>query len=148
MKIRDFINGIVNYDKFGGGYFWINDPKGGKQMLAELRGWGHIQNMFKAAGGAIDDAAAAKFQDEVGDWIAAAINEKLEREATPAPAAPVEHDFTWLIATVYRLGKNANDPQWIAAFREYNTDNDLRLSITCAPCYAKVLTYLRAKYSR
>ena len=80
MKIKDLINGKVTYDKFGGQYFWINDPKGGSQMLAEMRGWGHIQNMFKDKKGNIDMDAAGKYQDEVGDWIAEAINEKLERE--------------------------------------------------------------------
>jgi hypothetical protein len=80
MKIKDLINGKVTYDKFGGQYFWINDPKGGSQMLAEMRGWGHIQNMFKGKKGEIDMDAAGKYQDEVGDWIAEAINEKLERE--------------------------------------------------------------------
>lgn len=80
MKIEDLINGKVTYDKFGGQYFWINDPKGGSQMLAEMRGWGHIQNMFKDKKGNINVDIAGKYQDEVGDWIAEAINEKLERE--------------------------------------------------------------------
>lgn len=82
MKIIDLINGKVTYDKFGGQYFWINDPKGGSQMLAEMRGWGHIQNMFKDKKGDIDMDAAGKYQDEVGDWIAEAINEKLERDGS------------------------------------------------------------------
>lgn len=80
MKIKDLINGRVTYDKFGGQYFWINEPEGGCQMLAEMRGWGHIQNMFKDKKGEIDIEAASKYQDEVGDWIAKAINEKLERD--------------------------------------------------------------------
>ena len=81
MKVKDFINGKVTYDKFGGQYFWINEPKGGTQMLAELRGWGHIQNMFKNKNGTINEDDAGKYQDEIGDWIADAINEKLERDA-------------------------------------------------------------------
>jgi hypothetical protein len=81
MTIKDLINGEVRYDKFGGQYFWINDPSGGCQMLAELRGWGHIQNMFKDKKGNIDMDAAANYQDEVGEWIAAAINEKMQRES-------------------------------------------------------------------
>ena len=80
MKPKDFINGKVTYDKFGGQYFWVNEPKGGSQMLAEMRGWGHIQNMFKNKKGDIDIDAAGKYQDQLGDWIAEAINEKLERE--------------------------------------------------------------------
>ncbi len=80
-KITDLINGKVTYDKFGGQYFWIAEPGGGSQMLAEMRGWGHIQNMFKLTGGKIDEEAAGKFQDEVGHFIAAAINEKIQRDA-------------------------------------------------------------------
>lgn len=80
MKISDFIKGKVTYDKFGGQYFWINNPDGGSQMLAEMRGWGAIQNMFKDKKGVINEDLAGKFQDEIGDWIADAINEKLKRE--------------------------------------------------------------------
>ncbi|KKQ95336.1 MAG: hypothetical protein UT21_C0006G0008 [Candidatus Woesebacteria bacterium GW2011_GWA1_39_11b] len=82
MKVTDFINGPVTYDKYGWQYFWIAQPGGGQQMLAELRGWGHIQNMCRHAN--MDVAAAGKFQDEVGDWVADAINRKLQpQNATP-----------------------------------------------------------------
>ena len=76
MKITDLINGKVEYDKFGGQYFWIKEPNGGSQMLAEMRGWGRVQNMFPMT--QEGQEAAAKFQDEVGDFIAKAINEKIE----------------------------------------------------------------------
>jgi hypothetical protein len=78
MKIIDFIDGKVTYDNYGQ-YFWVNDANEGQQMLAELRGWGRIQNMFKDKG-KYDLDAAEKFQDELGEWVASAINEKLERE--------------------------------------------------------------------
>lgn len=81
MKVTDFINGPVIYDKHGGQYFWIEDKKGGIQMLAELRGWGHIQQMFKRPQYESKQWFEAEaFQDQVGEWIAEAINEKLERE--------------------------------------------------------------------
>ncbi len=51
-----------------------------EQHLLDIRGWGHIQNMFKE-GGNIDEKAAGEFQDKVGDFIADAINEKMERES-------------------------------------------------------------------
>lgn len=82
MKVTDFITGKVEYDKFGGQYFWIKEPNGGSQMLAEMRGYGAIQNLKKGKG-AIDTLTvneANDFQDMVGNWIAEAINEKLERE--------------------------------------------------------------------
>lgn len=79
MKVKDFINGKVSYDK-DGQYFWVHGNINGIQMLAELRGWGAIQNMF-VKNGKIDVDTAGMFQDEIGEWIAQAINEKMERDA-------------------------------------------------------------------
>lgn len=79
MKIKDLISGKVIYRDFGG-YFFIEDEKNGDVMLAEIRGWGHIQNMFRNKSGTINFDESGKFQDEVGGWIAEAINEKMERE--------------------------------------------------------------------
>ena len=79
MKPTDFIKGKVTYDKEGQ-YFWIHN-KNTIQMLAELRGWGAIQNLF-VKNGKIDSKTAAIFQDEIGEWIADAINEKLKREVS------------------------------------------------------------------
>jgi hypothetical protein len=42
-------------------------------MVAEVRGWGALQNEFAT----IEEAE--KFQDEVGKFIADAINEKIEK---------------------------------------------------------------------
>ena len=80
MEIKDLITGAVEYDKYGGQYFWITLPNGGSQMLAEMRGWGAIQNRFKNTDGTVDFKEAARFQDAVGKWIAQAINDKLKRE--------------------------------------------------------------------
>jgi hypothetical protein len=80
MKITDFIKGKVTYDKFGGQYLWIKNPNGGSQMLGEVRGWGAIQNLFRDKNGNIDEKEAGEFQDLIGDFIADAINEKIERE--------------------------------------------------------------------
>ena len=66
-KITDFINGKVTYDREGQ-YFWVHGHSNGIQMIGELRGCGHIQNMkqFKMAGHpqcSIDMYSAGKFQD-------------------------------------------------------------------------------------
>jgi hypothetical protein len=87
MKITEFINGDVTYDREGQ-YFWINREGAGLQMLAELRGWGAIQNLFRE-NGTINGEKAAIFQDKIGEWVAKAINEKLERDAAPSPQPPV-----------------------------------------------------------
>jgi hypothetical protein len=87
-ELKKFI-GHAKYDEWGGGYIWGNS-KEGNQMIAQIddfpdktyevvnevlsiRGWGAIQNMFPT----IKDAS--EFQDELGKFIADAINEKLER---------------------------------------------------------------------
>ncbi|HRH53311.1 MAG TPA: hypothetical protein PLN38_08310 [Chitinophagales bacterium] len=78
MDVTDFINGEVSYDREGQ-YFWVHGRSNGIQMLAELRGWGAIQNMFVKSG-KINMEQSALFQDEIGEFIAVAINEKIERE--------------------------------------------------------------------
>ena len=79
MKVTEFIGVKVTYDDHGQ-YIWGVDKDGGHQKIADLRGWGSIQNLFKTKGGLIDEEKAASFQDELGRWIVDAINEKMERE--------------------------------------------------------------------
>jgi hypothetical protein len=73
--VEEFIN-KAQYDR-DGQMIWGVGKDGGQQIIADLRGWGAIQNMFMDSGGAVDLEKAAKFQDEMGEWIADAINQKL-----------------------------------------------------------------------
>lgn len=73
MKVTDYLNGMIIYDS-NGQTIWDVDKNGHMNMIADIRGWGHIQNMFST----IEEAA--EFQDNIGGWIADAIREKLERE--------------------------------------------------------------------
>lgn len=68
MELTEQIKGKVSYD----GHNYIFDEN--MKMILEIRGWGWIQYLFK------DSKDAVKFQDEMGKFIAEAINEKLERE--------------------------------------------------------------------
>lgn len=79
-KLIDFIGLEVKADEFGSGYIWGIGGDGGHQMIADVRGWGAIQNDFKRPDGTIDFDAAAKFQDQLCQWIGEACNEKLQRE--------------------------------------------------------------------
>jgi len=79
-SIIDFLGKKVFLDENRGGYIWAEDEEGGLQMIAEMRGWGAIQNLFKLEEDGIDFEKAEDFQDDLGKWIADAINEKLERE--------------------------------------------------------------------
>lgn len=72
MTIKEWLSN-VKYDKFGT-YIWNTEEDGGNQMVAEVRGWGALQNEFKT------EQEAGKFQDEVGEFIVQAIREKVERE--------------------------------------------------------------------
>ena len=85
-EIKEFI-GVAEYDEWGGGYIWgfdkdmsaqmigqINEPKEIKvNEVLSIRGWGAIQNMFPTI------ESAEEFQNELGKFIAEAINEKLKR---------------------------------------------------------------------
>ena len=71
MTIKEWLSN-VKYDKYGQ-YLW-NTEKDGSQMIGEVRGWGALQHEFKT------EEEASKFQDEVGEFIAQAIREKVERD--------------------------------------------------------------------
>jgi hypothetical protein len=79
MKVIDFIGEKAQYDP-DGQFVWGVDKNDGLQKIADLRGWGAIQNLFKLPGGFVDHEKAAEFQDKVGEWIVKAINEKLQKE--------------------------------------------------------------------
>lgn len=87
--IKEFLNGKVVYDKCSN-MFFVNG-KDGQQTVLDMRGWGHIQNMFKE-GQKYDLDAAAEYQDRIGEFIAEAINEKMEREFTEV--APMQTTLT------------------------------------------------------
>lgn len=70
--VESFIN-KAQYDQFGTHIWGISDKKE-FQLIAEVRGWGAIQNLFKST------SEAADFQDNLGKFIVEAINEKIERD--------------------------------------------------------------------
>ena len=98
-EIKKFIGNSVEYDKWGGGYIWGKQNNKGNsnnnQMIAEvvkvdcppmredgqtpiisIRGFGAIQYLFKSR------EEQKEFQDELGKFIAEAINEKLNKDET------------------------------------------------------------------
>ena len=74
MTIQEWFKSGVQYDSNGGQIWAINDAEY-LHHVADVRGWGELQNLFK-----LDMDKAAEFQDKVGKFIAEAINDKLERE--------------------------------------------------------------------
>lgn len=73
MTLENWLKDVY-YDQYGQ-YLWSKqDEDGGSQMVGEIRGWGALQNAFKTP------EEASKFQDQVGKFIAEAINEKIERQ--------------------------------------------------------------------
>ncbi len=79
MEIINFLDGRFKYDD-DGQFIWLVDSEGKLQKIADLRGWGAIQNLFKGDKGIIDSDKASKFQDAIGEWIVNALNSKLEEE--------------------------------------------------------------------
>ena len=77
MKLNEWLKGKFSYDP-DGQYIWLVKANEHMQMIAELRGWGAIQNLFKRKDQSIDIQAAGLFQDELGKWVVDALNEKLE----------------------------------------------------------------------
>lgn len=72
MTVEEYICHAV-YDLNGFCILAI-DKNGKKQLLLDVRGWGHICNLFP------EGDQAEEFQDELGKWIADAINQKLEKQ--------------------------------------------------------------------
>lgn len=86
--IKSFIGERVYYDEHGGGYIWgvQKEKHKGIQMIAQVedveegnavvsvRGWGAIQHLNSLP------CSPQQFQDYLGEFIAEAINEKLERD--------------------------------------------------------------------
>ena len=77
MNAKEWLEGGVWFDERGG-YIWVKGNDGSKMVadklsLTRIRGWGSISNQAKN----YEDAVA--LQNEIGRFIADAINEKLER---------------------------------------------------------------------
>lgn len=71
MKLQEYIGEAI-YDPSGQMIFAKTND--GLQQLADIRGWGHIQQLFPKF------KDCEKFQDDVGQFIADAINEKVKRD--------------------------------------------------------------------
>jgi hypothetical protein len=71
MTIKQWLQN-VHYDDYGQ-YLWAKHDDG-NQLISEVRGWGALQQEFKT------EAGTEAFQDEVGKFIADAINEKVKRD--------------------------------------------------------------------
>jgi len=72
MTIEKWLSDVY-YNEWGTQIWNKEDADGGSQMVADVRGWGRMQNEFKT------EEEAAIFQDNVGRFIAEAIREKIER---------------------------------------------------------------------
>jgi hypothetical protein len=72
MTIEKWLSDVY-YDEYGT-HIWNKEQDGGNQLVAEIRGWGRLQNEFPTL------KESDKFQDEVGQFIVQAIREKIERD--------------------------------------------------------------------
>lgn len=72
--MKNYLGKKVIYYNKGQQIFSVNEGGIAKNHILDIRGWGVIEKMFK------NSQEAFEFQDEVGEWVADAINEKLKRE--------------------------------------------------------------------
>ena len=75
MTIEKWLSDVY-YDEYGTHIWNREDADGGIQLVAEIIGWGRLQNEFPTI------KESEKFQDEVGKFIVEAIREKIERLKT------------------------------------------------------------------
>jgi len=73
-EVAKYLTGTFTYDSEGQ-YIWLKDSKDSLQKIADLRGWGNIQNMFRLKSGWVDEEKAAQFQDKVGEHIVNMLND-------------------------------------------------------------------------
>jgi hypothetical protein len=81
-QIKKWLGNNIIYDADGQMIFSIQD-NGHCQMIADIRGWGAIQNLFPE-----DMNKAGKFQDALGEFIAEAITNHVkfgEPSEKPSP---------------------------------------------------------------
>lgn len=81
MKLKEWLKDVY-YDEWGTRIWNRGDADSGSQLVAEVRGWGRLQNEFKSPNKTPQESTqeAAKFQDEIGEFIVQAIREKIERD--------------------------------------------------------------------
>jgi hypothetical protein len=77
--IKDFIGTHVIYDTESCTIFGVNGEEEW-QPIVDLRGFGAIQNMLKNKDGSVALEKAYAFHNELGEWIADAINQKLNSQ--------------------------------------------------------------------
>ncbi|MEK6878296.1 MAG: hypothetical protein AABY22_01740 [Nanoarchaeota archaeon] len=80
MELLKYIGEKVEYDKEGQ-HIWGVSKNGSYKKIADIRGWGAIQNLFINWDRSINLEKAVKFQDDLGKFIQDAINEKIERDS-------------------------------------------------------------------
>ena len=73
MTIKEWLRDVY-YDQWGQRLCSRQYEDWGSPTVGEIRGWGAIQQSFGTHKECVD------FQDEVGKFIADAINEKVQRE--------------------------------------------------------------------
>ncbi len=80
MTVEEYLKGAILYEKEGQIIF-VHKENDELIQLCDIRGWGHIQHLFVKEGKSknIDFASAMSFQDQVGEFIKEAIEEKLKK---------------------------------------------------------------------
>jgi len=79
-NIIEFIGNQVEFNKHGDACFWGTNSNNQEQMIAEIRAYGAIRKLFLDDDRKPNPQKEEQFQKELGDFIAEAITEKIQRE--------------------------------------------------------------------
>jgi hypothetical protein len=74
-KVKQWLGDNIIYDAHGQMIFAVRE-NGHHQMIADVRGWGAIQNLFPG-----DPSKAMEFQDALGEFLAEAIKKHISSNA-------------------------------------------------------------------
>jgi hypothetical protein len=72
MTIEKWLSDVY-YDEYGT-HIWNKEKDGGNLLVADIRGWGRLQNEFNT------QKEAEQFQNEIGEFIVQAIKEKILKD--------------------------------------------------------------------
>lgn len=118
MNITDFINGNVRYDQKRGQGLYFVTPDGAEVLIAVFATFPVVLKMPEFQADNEGYYKARRFQDGVGEWVAEAINEKLQRETETGPVKSIEDVFAEFTSGIADINPGAK--KWILeAMKEY-----------------------------
>lgn len=143
-KLKAFIGQAI-YDRDGQMIFGKTGDT--PQLIANIRGFGAIQNLFKRKDGSVDFEAAAAFQDALGQLVADAINAYVNADSEIARLKAKLDYFCQAYAQTYKAldAWVRNQPNEDLKRQYFNIIANGTPSPFDTPTYAQLFNTLRHK---